>query len=191
MTALQAGAVTAGSISVTEHNGGVNPPSYLVNRHENPIPECTPEREARFWAKVCKTDTCWLWTASLNPRGYGQLMILGKVYRAHRVAYVWANGEPPKGADLDHLCRVRECVNPAHLEAVSHRENLLRAPTSWVAIRSRQERCIHGHEFEPRVRKGKVIGRFCRTCLYAAKRRYEARKKREAALAAAVLERAA
>ena len=74
----------------------------------------------RFWAKVNKTDTCWLWTAS-TLNGYGQIKAggrFGKILLAHRVAYEMLVGPIPEGLQLDHLCRVTLCVNPKHLEPV-------------------------------------------------------------------------
>lgn len=83
----------------------------------------------RFWEKVEKTETCWNWTASLNGNGYGQfaletwpLVLRG----AHRIAYLLVVGPIPEGLDLDHLCRNRRCVNPAHLEPVTRQVNLRR-----------------------------------------------------------------
>ena len=75
----------------------------------------------RFWNKVNKTEGCWLWTAALS-HGYGRF---GKGGAAHRLAWEDRNGPIPEGLVLDHLCRVPRCVNPEHLEPVTHRENTL------------------------------------------------------------------
>jgi hypothetical protein len=75
-----------------------------------------------------KTETCWLWTGFRNRDGYG-------VYRgrlAHRVAYIAAYGPYPEGTVTDHLCRVRHCVNPQHLEAVTIGENIRRGQLSML-----------------------------------------------------------
>jgi len=87
-----------------------------------------PTEAERFWAKVRKTDTCWIWTAANNGRkGYGVFYpAAGKIY-AHRWAYVDTYGEIPSGLVVDHLCCNVRCVNPDHLEAVTNRENLMRA----------------------------------------------------------------
>lgn len=84
----------------------------------------TPEQ--RFWAKVQKTDTCWLWTASINAgTGYGQFAVRhGQMMDAHRFSYLLAHGKIPPGADVHHTCHVRHCVNPGHLQAVTRSENL-------------------------------------------------------------------
>jgi hypothetical protein len=87
-----------------------------------------------FWKKVQKTATCWLWTAAKGSSGYGKfcLTIQGQgrciQLTAHRLAYEMVYGRIPCGLELDHLCRVRACVNPAHLEPVTCRENLARSP---------------------------------------------------------------
>lgn len=81
--------------------------------------------EGRFWAKVNKTETCWLWLACTN-HGYGYFGFQGRNKRAHRLAYEWANGKIPDGLTLDHLCRVRHCIRPDHLEVVTNKENILR-----------------------------------------------------------------
>jgi hypothetical protein len=84
----------------------------------------TPEQ--RFWAKVEKTDNCWLWTASINRgTGYGQFARRhGDMVDAHRYSYELAHRPVPDGYDVHHTCHVRDCVNPAHLEAVTRSENL-------------------------------------------------------------------
>jgi hypothetical protein len=84
----------------------------------------------RFWNKVAavKGGGCWYWMAGLFRGGYGQFRF-GRNTRAHRVAYEALVGEIPAGLDLDHLCRVRHCVNPEHLEPVTRKENIRRGET--------------------------------------------------------------
>ena len=77
-----------------------------------------PTAEERFWAKVNKTDSCWLWTAGTRSGGYGQFHADGarKSLEAHRYAWEMANGDPvPSGMCVLHRCDVRLCVNPSHL----------------------------------------------------------------------------
>jgi hypothetical protein len=104
----------------------------------------------RFWSKVNKTETCWLWTAGKNTDGYGvfHLSEPKRLVRAHRWAYIAILGPIHNGLTLDHLCRVRHCVNPSHLEPVTDRENLLRG-ISPLVVNARRTHCIHGHEFTP------------------------------------------
>jgi hypothetical protein len=131
--------------------------------------------EDRFWSKVDKSGARWLWTAAINwPQGYGTIKVEGKMVGAHRVAYELAVGPIPDGLQLDHLCRVRQCVNPSHLEPVTQRENLMRGE-SVPARQSRQTHCIHGHEFTPEntLIQAPNNRRQCRACrrLYMRARR--------------------
>jgi hypothetical protein len=82
----------------------------------------------RLWSKVTGGDytECWIWTGSVNERGYGRLSIDGKPRRVHRIAYELMVGEIPEGLELDHLCNRRACVNPWHLEPVTHAVNIAR-----------------------------------------------------------------
>ena len=100
--------------------------------------------EERFWEKVDKTNSCWIWTSEKNYSGYGKFQLKGKRVKAHRFSYELTNGKIPKGLTIDHLCRNRSCVNPDHLEAVTQKENLLRG-ISPAAINSRRKFCIRGH----------------------------------------------
>jgi hypothetical protein len=76
----------------------------------------------RFWSKVNKTETCWLWTGSLTSVGYGNFKGDGITY-AHRFAYTTFVGPIPEGMFVDHKCHVRHCVNPAHLQVVTPGQN--------------------------------------------------------------------
>ena len=90
--------------------------------------------EERFWPKVDKTETCWIWIGAIGTGGYGNFWVgpdrLSDRMRAHRFAYESMVGPIPEGLDLDHLCRNRACVNPAHLEPVTRRVNLRRGVRS-------------------------------------------------------------
>lgn len=140
--------------------------------------------EKRFWEKVDKTGDCWLWTAMLNTGGYGLIRVARKMVFAHRLAFEMVRGPIPDGLFLDHLCRVRHCVNPDHLEVVTMRENVLRGigPTAKQAA---QSHCLRGHPFEGenlRIYRGK---RICRACVREAwQRRDKQKRERRAFLAA-------
>jgi hypothetical protein len=108
---------------------------------------------SHFWARVDKSGSCWLWTAAKNTNGYGVLRIdchsnnRGRLVFAHRLSYELTKGAIPDGLHLDHLCRTRNCVNPAHLEAVTPRINCLRGigPSAKAA---KKTHCSKGHPFE-------------------------------------------
>lgn len=98
--------------------------------------------EEQFWSQVERTEGCWLWTASQLWNGYGQLRWQTKQRTAHRVAYELLVGPIPEGLQLDHLCSVRHCVNPAHLEAVTQQENIRRSASNW----NHSTTCKRGHD---------------------------------------------
>ena len=88
---------------------------------------------------------CWLWKAALNHAGYGSVQSRGQYSTlAHRAAYEAFIGPIPKPLTVDHLCRVRSCVNPKHLQIVSRVENVMRGD-SLPAQRARQTHCWRGH----------------------------------------------
>ena len=73
------------------------------------------------------SNGCWIWTGAIHKSGYGQIKWKGKSTVAHRVMYTIFKGEIPKGLVIDHLCNIKKCVNPEHLEAVTTSENTQRA----------------------------------------------------------------
>lgn len=77
-------------------------------------------------ANTDRAGDCWLWTGTTVHGGYGQARWNGEPHQAHRLVYELTVGPIPDGLMLDHLCRVRHCVNPAHLEPVTSHENILR-----------------------------------------------------------------
>lgn len=117
---------------------------------------------------TANSSGCWL----AQPRdGRGYSTAPGGEY-GHRYTYSLFIGPIPAGADIDHLCRVPRCVNPAHLEAVTHRENILRSPIAIAAVNSRKTECFRGHSLaNPYIRKdGSRNCRECRAMRYRAKR---------------------
>jgi hypothetical protein len=130
-------------------------------------------RDQRFWSKVDKTASCWLWTGYVNNHGYGVFGRHRQTQYVHRFAYERLVGPIPEGLELDHLCRTPSCVNPEHLEAVTHRENSLRSDSPH-AREARQTHCIHGHPFSKSNTYVTKLGkRQCRQC--AARRMRERR----------------
>jgi hypothetical protein len=144
------------------------------------LPKAAGDLPARFWNKVeSRDDGCWRWTGSVSDGGYGYFWLDGRNQRAHRVAYIFLRGQVPDGLVLDHLCRVRNCVNPMHLEPVSTKENINRG-VSPSALNRGIERCKHGHLFDESntiVRSDRGDQRECRACGRAARRRFRQRQR--------------
>lgn len=116
----------------------------------------------RFWEKVEKTETCWLWTASRDTCGYGHFRLHGKLRSSHRLSFEALVGPIPGGLNLDHLCRVRHCVNPQHLELVTHRENCRRGD---IGVHNRNKtHCPQGHEYSYENTYFYRGWRACKTC---------------------------
>lgn len=115
----------------------------------------------------CAPDTgCWLWEGCTSD-GYG-IIGIGKsgIMRVHRASYEIHVGPIPEGMTLDHLCRVRNCMNPRHMEVVTRGENVLRG-MGRSAQNARKTECVHGHEFTPEntyieLGSGKRSCRMCR-----------------------------
>jgi hypothetical protein len=163
------------------------------------FPHAPADALDRFMEKVSvRSGACWLWTAGVTNGGYPRFSYGGKTRLAHRVAYKWATGDLSETAQIDHVkargCISTRCVNPAHLEAVSPRENVLRSAAP-SAVNAAKTHCVRGHEltFENTMRRNG--SRICRTCQRAAasawalenrehinaKKRERAAQKREAA----------
>lgn len=146
------------------------------HQHVTPAPgkPRLPLRE-RFMASVqvdADQSGCWLWTRRLHPTGYGYFSTRrpdGKwgPRRAHRVSYELFVGPIPDGLTIDHLCGVRHCVNPQHLNAVTQRENTLRNG-SPAAENARVETCLRGHPLEGDnlqvINSAAGVKRRCKTC---------------------------
>lgn len=130
------------------------------------------KRGARFWAKAEKTESCWEWRGTRDRAGYGRFSD-GRRFGtniAHRISYLLTHGSIPAGLDLDHLCRNRGCVNPDHLEPVTHHENCLRG------AQAQQTHCINGHPFNEentriRVHRDGSPYRQCYPCVLERSRR--------------------
>jgi hypothetical protein len=172
--------------------GWCSPHYHQWRRTDDPISKARPSAIDRLMPRVVVVDRghetpCWEPDYVKNGAGYAQMGDMQGSGRSvefcHRVTYRAFMGPIPDGMEIDHLCRNPPCCNPDHLEAVTHRENILRS-TSPLAAHARKTHCIRGHEFTPentvtRTRPGGT-GRDCRACSRA---RGRARRRRESAVA--------
>jgi hypothetical protein len=123
-----------------------------------------------FWNRVDATGDCWIWMGSRsNGRGaiYGNLNLNGIHEKAHRASWKILVGEIPIGKILDHLCRNTLCVNPDHLEPVTHKENCQRGVAGAITANRQKSKthCLRGHAFdEHNTLKKKNGSRDCREC---------------------------
>ena len=143
--------------------------------------------EERFWQRVLKTETCWIWQGAVGTRGYGFLAGLYegqyKTFLVHRYAYMLHVGAIADDLTIDHLCRNRRCVNPEHLEVVSRWENVRRGETI-TGNNSRKTHCKYGHVFDSEnTYVNSTGGRHCKACLSRRDREAKARKRAKRLLA--------
>jgi HNH endonuclease len=130
----------------------------------------------RFWSHVARTETCWLWTGA-TVNGYGRFWcgdrrIGRRLWLAHRFSLFLAGVELPDGMPVNHLCRVRNCVNPSHLEVVTARENV-RYSAEFIT------HCPQGHEYtEANTYIAKNRGWTMRNCKRCRADREQARRDR-------------
>lgn len=139
-----------------------------------PVTRSGMTESERFWLKVNRTEGCWLWVGATLPGGYGVFPIRHpdggrRNIFVHRYAYQQLVQPIPDGLHIDHLCRVRNCVNPSHLEPVSPRENTMRGFTI-TRENVLKTHCSKGHPYDAentrlviRRRDGSTY-RECRTC---------------------------
>ena len=106
---------------------------------------------------------CWLWMGYINRKGYGNFRFEGRSQLSHSAAYKIFVGPILAGFEIDHKCRQRSCVNPDHLEAVTHQTNLLRGDTI-VARHAVKTHCSKGHPFDEANTLIERGGRKCLTC---------------------------
>ena len=148
----------------------------------------------RFWTKVDfngpapayqpELGPCWLWRGGISGGGarggggYGSFYIphLSRNVGAHRYAYEFCVGLIPEGLQIDHLCRVRNCVYPWHMEPVTQQENISRGEGG--SLHRGKTHCLYGHPFSSaNTLVGRNEWRWCRTCTARRGREYRARKR--------------
>ena len=124
----------------------------------------------QFLDKIIYKNNCWLWTGATNKGGYALIYRDNKTQLAHRAIYKLIFGDIPDGMQLDHLCRNRNCIKPAHLEVVTPKENTMRG-IGLASINSKKTECLRGHSLAGCYisKNGK---RHCRYCNQIRKKQY-------------------
>ena len=122
----------------------------------------------RFWSRVLPTEGCWIWIGHVTSGGYGEIMVSAKESPrkdyVHRWVYQELVGAIPKELQIDHLCRNRRCVYPAHLELVTSRQNTLRG-NAPAAANAHKSHCLRGHPLSgDNLYLSPSGGRRCRIC---------------------------
>ena len=140
----------------------------------------------RFWSRVDKhvlsrvahLGPCWLWLGPLTRNGYAPVRVAWSIRRkGHALVFEAMKGPLPSGLELDHLCRRTNCVNPDHLEPVTHEENVRRGE-SICAKQSRQTHCVRGHALTEDNLVLAKLRRGIRECATCKKARDDARDRR-------------
>ena len=156
-------------------------------------PKLTEGHQANFWRHVPERPegACWIWRGGLMHNGYGRFNLPPTELKrpsaaAHRLAYELLIGPVPDSLDMDHLCRVRACVNPAHLEPVTRSENLRRSESTVIGSNIRKTHCIRGHSLTDAhivITKLGIVKRHCRPCrkMHSANSYAKQRQKKTAA----------
>ena len=143
----------------------------------------TPQERGALGRLMAKTDTsgvCWLWQGYTNVKGYGSIKCGDGARLVHRLAYELFVLPIPAGLEIDHLCSVRNCINPDHLEAVTHDENISRGLS--LKHQAMKTHCPQGHAYRGAnliVRKNSrgQNYRICRICARASDRRFREKRK--------------
>lgn len=167
------------NLKESEHN--ILSLGYLLGQREAEVmpPGIYPRKtlEERFWSKVKKTDGCWIWQGHVNKKThYGMIQVNHAPKLVHVISFEWSNGSIPEGMEIDHLCRNRICVNPDHLEAVKHRDNVLRGINA-CATNAKVTHCPQGHPYDLfNTYYRPDGGRDCKLCRVRRRREFKARK---------------
>lgn len=138
--------------------------------------QLTNSQAERFFGHVMPiTESgCWIWMGSTSPKGYGKFNIPDRTTMVHRLSYEHFKGSIPQGVSIDHVCRVRCCVNPDHLHLCSNQENVL-SGYGVTAVNARKTHCPKGHAYTKENTRY-YEGRNCREC-HRIKRRAERSRK--------------
>lgn len=154
--------------------------SGLFTRNEYVLPCIMPPAPRpvldRIFARTLVAD-CWLWQGSVTHGGYAKVSVSRKEWRlGHRIVWQEMVGPIPEHLVIDHLCRVRNCLNPDHMELVTPGENVRRGRNQYF----KKSHCANGHEFtleNTYIRQNKPNWRYCRTCNRIAQKKYQEKRK--------------
>lgn len=132
----------------------------------------------RLMEKVREVESgCWEWFHYIEPSGYAKLWIDRRAVMAHRFSYEFHIGPIPDGLEIDHLCRVRHCVNPYHLEPVTTAENVRRMTAHRTPYQNLRDACPNGHPYDEANTILTKTGRACSICKADANRAYYERNR--------------
>lgn len=120
----------------------------------------------RIYSSIKIVNGCWEWQKCITSAGYGVAWFFGKMNYVHRISIFLFKGEKTNGLDVDHLCNNPKCCNPEHLEAVTHRENVIRG-RGFSGKNMRKKTCPNGHEYSHYYinPNSGIKGRRCGICL--------------------------
>lgn len=128
----------------------------------------------RSWNKFLVDDGCWVWTAGVDADGYGRIWNRpGQPTKAHVVIWNALREPAPEGTEFDHLCQVKRCVNPTHLEPTTHQVNCERRPQYQTQI----THCPQGHAYDEENTYTYKGMRSCRICMRARSAEHEKKRK--------------
>jgi len=139
----------------------------MVHRYAPPLLRLLDRREFRDCPDPTLKGQCWLYTLFKDKDGYGRIEWNNKKWYCHRLAYFLIKGPLTEGLEIDHLCAVRACFNPDHLEETLHQINTARGNAG--KLEREKTHCKHGHEYSEentrwKFRKGKLQQRECKAC---------------------------
>lgn len=134
----------------------------------------TPVQRFERFHQPIPFSGCWIWMGALSSDGYGSFYVDGRSIAAHKFSYEQLHGPVAPLIELDHLCRVRCCVNPAHVEPVTHKVNMLRGE-GFASLNAAKTNCAAGHSFDADNTYWLNGRRGCRACNREAVRRYKQR----------------
>lgn len=136
-----------------------------------PMAEAVELGKQKILSRVTKTESgCWIWQGHLMSEGYAEMYFRGKLWRAHRLSYIFWKGEFDLSLDICHTCDVKRCVNPEHLWVGTHRQNMIDHVQKGRHYELKKTHCVRGHEFTEENTEwksngpGRNLARCCKIC---------------------------